>query len=1040
MLKLLEGVHRTPASSTKTKRNTSPKGKNAKKSVKRKITKAQSKRQHRRLGHASNKRIRETAASKGVTGLEWYGPHDKIPCDPCMRMNKNKASFKLAATTRSEIPGQRMHSDVKTVDVRSKGGAKYAVCFIDDCTREGKSYPMARKSEVLDKWRQFLEEEVMSKGYKCQYLRSDNGGEYISHELIAFNNCRGITAEYSSPHCQSGNGVAEVYWRETFKMVRAILWDQQREKSWWASALSFADYIRNRLTATALEEGQIPEAAWTQAPVDMEHLRVPLSTCWSFVEKTNRDGTLDAQTMKGVFIGYAPRSRSYIVYDIDNGGVYHRRHKDVNFDERMKAPQDDQPHETAADKLLVDLEEEVQSEGVKSQGPERDKVQQAGFIRLRKAMKVKEVAKLLNTEPEEYLKKCKSWGTWYKDFRNTETSVAAGSDMPLHTASTTSPKEKKKTEKKKPDAQTPKVQIELSQGVRRSLRNQDASKANRGKARVARALAAIERETESELDIAAEFAGLAREAPKHYNAAHKNNDETWTPSEDKEWGGLWDMGAFQDEPMEPGRKLHHLIWTYKVKSDGTMKARLCLDGRRQDPSTYGDVRSPTMRLTSLRIMLAMSAQKGWNVLADDATQAFLNAERPEDKPLWASYPQGRSNPGRCVLLRKMLYGLHDAPKGWYDTVTKHLVEDQGLQQSQTDECLFTSKSGDLFVIVHVDDFLSTGTDEAIKNYREQLHARFKMTGGPVKEYYGLEVTTKPEEGFASLGCRKYMERTILKLGISPKEWGMPMNPELELERLEGECDDKELQRHYRQLVGSAMHPAVTLRPDCAGAVRMLSSHLQNPGRQHLAAAKRVIQYLHHTRDWCLEFHRHGTIATPMLSSFYGTCDASHNCTHDSKGITGWAYQLCHGAIAWKCRAQNIVTLSSTEAELVAIDEAVRELRYLHKLLKDFGQQVDTPTLIGQDNMSTLALCKSSSFNARTKHVALRYHHAGEQQALGAVRLEYLSTGEMTADILTKPLAEPGHTKHAAVLLGRKQLLWQALEKLKEAKGTSPSPP
>ena len=93
------------------------------------------------------------------------------------------------------------------------------------------------------------------------------------------------------------------------------------------------------------------------------------------------------------------------------------------------------------------------------------------------------------------------------------------------------------------------------------------------------------------------------------------------------------------------------------------------------------------------------------------------------------------------------------------------------------------------------------------------------------------------------------------------------------------------------------------------------------------------------------------------------------------------------------------------------------------MLKEFGQQVRMPTTIGQDNMSTIALTNSRHFNARTKHVALRYHHVGDQVKEGVVKVEYLPTADMTADALTKPLAAGPHNKHKAVMLGREICNW-----------------
>ena len=105
---------------------------------------------------------------------------------------------------------------------------------------------------------------------------------------------------------------------------------------------------------------------------------------------------------------------------------------------------------------------------------------------------------------------------------------------------------------------------------------------------------------------------------------------------------------------------------------------------------------------------------------------------------------------------------------------------------------------------------------------------------------------------------------------------------------------------------------------------------------------------------------------------------------------------------------------------------MRELRYLHKLLGEFKQQVHKiPTPLGQDNQSTLTLCNSTHFNARTKHISLRYHHCGDQLRAGVVQLRYLPTESMTADILTKPLPQAAHKTHTAVLLGHQRLRWPA---------------
>ena len=122
-------------------------------------------------------------------------------------------------------------------------------------------------------------------------------------------------------------------------------------------------------------------------------------------------------------------------------------------------------------------------------------------------------------------------------------------------------------------------------------------------------------------------------------------------------------------------------------------------------------------------------------------------------------------------------------------------------------------------------------------------------------------------------------------------------------------------------------------------------------------------------------------------------------------------------------ANNHSSLSSTEAELIAVDDAAREAQFLHKLLDDFGVHVSEhlPTTIHQDNQSTIKLIHSESWNPRTKHVALRYHHTGDLVNNGVLKISYLSTDLMTADVLTKPLPSAAHRQHRSVLMGHSPL-------------------
>ena len=100
-----------------------------------------------------------------------------------------------------------------------------------------------------------------------------------------------------------------------------------------------------------------------------------------------------------------------------------------------------------------------------------------------------------------------------------------------------------------------------------------------------------------------------------------------------------------------------------------------------------------------------------------------------------------------------------------------------------------------------------------------------------------------------------------------------------------------------------------------------------------------------------------------------------------------------------------VALSLTEAEYMALSEATKEAVWLKVFLGELGEMTsDEAIKMYEDNQGSIALAKNPEFHKRTKHIDIRYHFVREKVALGEVVLEYCSTQDMLADMLTKPIA------------------------------------
>ena len=123
-----------------------------------------------------------------------------------------------------------------------------------------------------------------------------------------------------------------------------------------------------------------------------------------------------------------------------------------------------------------------------------------------------------------------------------------------------------------------------------------------------------------------------------------------------------------------------------------------------------------------------------------------------------------------------------------------------------------------------------------------------------------------------------------------------------------------------------------------------------------------------------------------------------------KSTTGYVFKLNGGAISWSSRRQQLVTLSSTEAEYVAAVEAGKEVLYTRILLSSIGFACRGSTAVFEDNKSTIKLAEGSGAHLRTKHIGVRWHALRDWVSNGELALEYIPTGEQQADILTKGLA------------------------------------
>lgn len=274
-----------------------------------------------------------------------------------------------------------------------------------------------------------------------------------------------------------------------------------------------------------------------------------------------------------------------------------------------------------------------------------------------------------------------------------------------------------------------------------------------------------------------------------------------------------------------------------------------------------------------------------------------------------------------------------------------------------------------------------------------------------------------DQGTVALVQDSYMDKlakeydidTTMKTPATP----LPDN----LGKFTGEVDPARV-HIYRKKVGSICYPAVITRPDVAKAASILSEFLTNPGPDHLAAADQCLRYLYGTKRLGIEYsvtaaaRGHLTVKVPDESDqvFEAMADASFADLPDRKSGEGYAFRLYGGLIDWAARKQATVTTSTTEAELLSLLHAEKELIWWKHLFSKLRFDMGHPLTIYNDNRQTLRLLKSEIPRIETKlrHIDISQCWLRQEVQNGQISVDYVPTAQMVADGLTKLLPPQKH--------------------------------
>ena len=482
------------------------------------------------------------------------------------------------------------------------------------------------------------------------------------------------------------------------------------------------------------------------------------------------------------------------------------------------------------------------------------------------------------------------------------------------------------------------------------------------------------------------------ERKKWYNAMQ---DEIQSLKENETWKLV---------ELPPGRKAIGSKWIFKTKTDEKgqvtkYKARLVAKGYNQKNLEDLETFSPVVKKETLRAFIAAAAYDNMKINHLDIKTAFLYGKITDE--VYMVQPEEFEEGNKVCKLEKCIYGLKQSSRIFNLDLEEKLLK-MGFQASKADSCLFTKcRNGkSINCIVYVDDILvSARSDQEIQNFVTDLKRSYTITDlGEVKYYLGIEI--RKFEGNFYLCQKKQIEELVKDFNLEDaKPTYTPM--ETNYYNLEGEDDKLETNEKFRSAIGKLLYISNATRPDISASTHILSRRCENPRQRDWTAVKRVIRYLKTTKDIQLQI----SSEKPPELEFYSDSDWAQD-RQSRKSTSGNLIFLGGNLISWKSKKQQSVSLSSTEAEFIAIAQGSQELLWIKSLVEDLGLKQTLPIKTFEDNQSVIKITECEKYNGRIKHLDIKLHHLRDLVKKKEIEINYCPTEKMVADILTKPLAKP----------------------------------
>ena len=236
----------------------------------------------------------------------------------------------------------------------------------------------------------------------------------------------------------------------------------------------------------------------------------------------------------------------------------------------------------------------------------------------------------------------------------------------------------------------------------------------------------------------------------------------------------------------------------------------------------------------------------------------------------------------------------------------------------------------------------------------------------------------------------------------------PSNSEIPTKR-KYTLSDRVDQTLYQQIVGCLMWIAKGTRPDIAFVAGFLGCFSSDLKECHMQIIRKMLAYLQDTASWGIMYSANGSNDSLNIQLYV---DADWAGDRDNRvSTTGFVFLMAGGVVIWESKKEKYIAHSTAEAEYLAYGKATLTAAWVRKLAKELNIYNIDPITIQYDNQAAGIWVKDHLDWEKTRHIDIKYHYIQDEYIAGRIRMEYLSTENMIADILTKPVNATILEKH-----------------------------